>query len=82
LVGTFTKKKIKLAAATILDFSKIRKSKLITLGGAETLTKFRIDWSNSLKVSRLQKSKMAAGLRPPSWILVYYIIDLLSFLKS
>jgi hypothetical protein len=35
-------------------------------------TKFQIDWSNSLKVTRFQKSKMAPGLRLLSWI--FFII--------
>jgi hypothetical protein len=40
----------------------------IALDGVKAPTKFQIDWSNILKVSLFQKSKMAASLRLPSWI--------------
>jgi hypothetical protein len=68
-VETFSQKKIKTPPSWIS--AKSENKKVIALDGMKMFkmfTKFQINWSNSLKVSRFQKSKMAAGLRLLSWI--------------
>jgi hypothetical protein len=59
--GNLFPEKMKTPPSWIL--AKSENTKVIALDGVKMSTKFQIDWTNSLKVSRFQKSKMAAGLR-------------------
>jgi hypothetical protein len=49
-------------------FLKILELQVIALVGLKWPTKFQKDRQHGLKLCDFQKSKMAAGMRPPSWI--------------
>jgi hypothetical protein len=69
-VETFTQKKIKTPPSWILAKSENHKSEPLMVW--KRPPNFKSIGQTVLKVSQFQKSKMAAGLPPPSWI--FFII--------